>query len=79
MRRAAPLSGCWWRCWLGWLGWRWWRSGKTQDWATAYLPPERLRWLAPLGLLVAAGAFVAIQFHPMTPMFRELLGRVFFA
>ena len=66
--------------WLGcWLGWRWWRSGKSRDWATAYLPPARLRWLAPLGIAIAVGAFVAIQFHPMMPLFRQLLWQVFFA
>ncbi len=47
--------------WLGcWLGWRWWRSGKSRDWATPYLPPVRLRWLAPLGMTVAVAAFAAI-------------------
>ncbi len=65
--------------WLGgWLGWRWWRSGRKQDWASAYLPPERLRWLGPLGLAVAIAAFVGIQFHPMMPIFRHLLWQVFF-
>ena len=65
--------------WLGiWLCWRWWRSGKSQDWVTAYLPLQRLRWLTPLGLIVAAGALVAIQFHPMMPVFRHLLWQVFF-
>ena len=65
--------------WLGgWLGWRWWRSGKSQDWATAWLPPERLRWLGPLGLVIAIAALVGIQFHPMMPIFRHLLWQVFF-
>jgi len=66
--------------WLGgWLGWRWWRSGKSRDWATAWLPPARLRWAGPLGLAIAVAAFVAIQFHPMMPVFRHLLWQVFIA
>lgn len=66
--------------WLGvWLCWRWWRSGKSRDWASAWLPPERLRWAGPLGLVIAVAAFVGIQFHPMMPIFRHLLWQVFFA
>lgn len=64
--------------WIGgWLGWRWLRHKKQNDWATPYLPVGRLRWLAPLMLAVAAGSFVAIQFHPMMPVFRHLLWQVF--
>ncbi|NIF22469.1 MULTISPECIES: DedA family protein [Pantoea] len=65
--------------WLGaWLCWRWWRSAKTQDWLSPKLTVARLRWLAPLGLIIGGGAFVALQFHPMMPLFRHLLWRVFF-
>lgn len=66
--------------WLGiWLCWRGWRSGKTEDWVSPLLTAQRLRWLAPLGLLIAVAAFVAIQFHPMMPTFRHLLAQVFFS
>jgi len=65
--------------WLGgWLSWRWLRTKKTQDWATRYLPASRLRWLAPVMLLLAIGSFIAIQFHPQMPVFRHLLWQVFF-
>jgi hypothetical protein len=65
--------------WLGfWLCWRWWRSGKSVDWATKYLPVARLRWLAPSAALIGLAAFIAIQFHPMMPIFRHLLWKVFF-
>ncbi|QKJ85816.1 DedA family protein [Paramixta manurensis] len=64
--------------WLGvWLCWRWIRSGKQDDWATPLLTPARLRWVAPVGLVVGLGSFIAIQFHPMMPLFRHLLWRVF--
>ncbi len=63
----------------GWLLWRWSRSGKTMDWATKYLPASRLRWLAPLMAAIGLGAFIAIQFHPMMPIFLHLLWKVFFA
>jgi membrane protein DedA with SNARE-associated domain len=67
--------------WLGgWLSWRWlWMKKKPQqDWVSAYLPASRLRWLAPLMLVLAIGSFIAIQFHPMMPLYRQLLGQVFF-
>ena len=65
--------------WLGcWLGWRWLKPKKNADWATKYLPADRLRWLAPLMLLVAVGSFTAIQFHPQMAVFRHLLWQVFF-
>ncbi|BCQ41527.1 hypothetical protein ERHA54_41300 [Erwinia rhapontici] len=65
--------------WLGcWLGWRWLRSRKQNDWATSYLPLTRLRWLAPLMIVLAVVSFTAIQFHPMMPIFRHLLWDVFF-
>ncbi len=64
--------------WLGcWLGWRWLRSKKQTDWASAYLPLSRLRWLAPLVMIIAVASFVALQFHPMMPVFRHLLSEVF--
>lgn len=64
--------------WLGcWLGWRWLRSKKQSDWATPWLPLSRLRWLAPLVILLAVASFVALQFHPMMPVFRQLLWQVF--
>lgn len=64
--------------WLGcWLGWRWLRSKKQADWASAYLPSSRLRWLAPLMIVIAVASFVALQFHPMMPVFRHLLSEVF--
>ncbi|THD38831.1 DedA family protein, partial [Pantoea sp. R102] len=66
--------------WIGgWLLWRWWRSGKSVDWATPYLPQARLRWLAPLMALIGVGAFIALLFHPMMPIFLQLLWKVFFA
>lgn len=66
--------------WMGfWLMWRWWRSSKTTDWATKYLPQARLRWLAPLAAAIGVAAFIAIQYHPMMPIFRHLLWKVFFA
>ncbi|MFG1173784.1 DedA family protein [Erwiniaceae bacterium CAU 1747] len=65
--------------WLGcWLCWRWLRLKKQQDWATPYLPASRLRWLAPVMLVLAIGSFTAIQFHPLMPVFRHLLWQVFF-
>lgn len=64
--------------WLAvWLCWRWWRGDKKRDWASAWLPAARLRWLAPLMMLAAIASFVAIQFHPMMPIFRDLLWKVF--
>lgn len=64
--------------WLGaWLGWRWLRAKKQNDWATVYLPASRLRWLAPLMIVIALASFVALQFHPMMPIFRQLLWQVF--
>ncbi|MFC0142259.1 DedA family protein [Erwinia mallotivora] len=64
--------------WLGgWLCWRWLRAKKISDWATPYLPAARLRWLAPLMMTVAIAGFIAIQFHPMMPLFRQLLWKVF--
>lgn len=64
--------------WLGlWLCWRWWQRNKKQDWATPWLPAQRLRWLAPLGLLIAVMAFTAIQYHPVMPAFRHQLALVF--
>ncbi|NIG34499.1 hypothetical protein C1Y43_09865 [Pantoea sp. ICBG 828] len=66
--------------WIGgWLLWRWWRSGKSVDWATPYLPLARLRWLAPLMALIGVSAFIALLFHPMMPIFLQLLWKVFFA
>ncbi|WP_145339462.1 DedA family protein [Pantoea sp. PSNIH1] len=66
--------------WLGgWLLWRWWRSDKTRDWATRYLPKARLRWLAPLMAVAGSAAFIALLFHPMMPVFLQLLWKVFFA
>ncbi|ROR05188.1 DedA family protein [Erwinia sp. JUb26] len=65
--------------WLGfWLSWRWLRVKKQHDWATPYLPASRLRWLAPVMLVLAIGSFIAIQFHPLMPVFRHLLWQVFF-
>lgn len=65
--------------WLGcWMAWRWLRVKKQNDWATPYLPAARLRWLAPLMLAVAAGSFIAIQFHPLMPVYLSLLWQVFF-
>ncbi|OON39970.1 hypothetical protein BTJ39_11065 [Izhakiella australiensis] len=64
--------------WLAvWLCWRWLRGEKQQDWASVRLPPSRLRWLAPLMLLIAALAMIAGAFHPLTPTFLHLLGQVF--
>ncbi|WP_130833980.1 DedA family protein [[Erwinia] mediterraneensis] len=64
--------------WLGlWFCWRWWRRNKKRDWASAWLPAQRLHWLAPLGLLSAVTAFAAIQFHPLMPAFRHQLAQVF--
>ena len=64
--------------WLGaWLCWRWWRADRQRDWATRWLPRSRLRWLAPLGFMVGAGSLTALQFHPMMPVFRQLLWQVF--
>jgi hypothetical protein len=38
-----------------------------------------LRWLAPLAAAIGVAAFIAIQYHPMMPIFRQLLWKVFFA
>ena len=64
--------------WLGcWLCWRWQRSGKQNDWATPFLTLARLRWLAPTAAILGIASFVALQFHPMMPLFRHLLWQVF--
>ncbi|WP_075182294.1 DedA family protein [Pantoea sp. 1.19] len=64
--------------WAGlWLGWRGVRGAKRRDWASSWLPTARLKWLAPLGVTAAIGSLVAIQFHPMMPVFRHLLWQVF--
>jgi membrane protein DedA with SNARE-associated domain len=64
--------------WLaGWLCWRWWRSGKASaDRLTPYLPRARLHWLAPSMAVLAVASFVAIQMHPMMPIYRSILWKV---
>ncbi|PIJ49731.1 hypothetical protein BL250_09945 [Erwinia sp. OLTSP20] len=64
--------------WLAlWLCWRWLRGEKQADWASGWLCRSRLRWLAPLMLLVATLALIAGAFHPLTPTFLHLLRQVF--
>ncbi|CAK9886070.1 MAG: Inner membrane protein YabI [Candidatus Erwinia impunctatus] len=64
--------------WLaGWLLWRTLRGEKKVDWLTPRLPVSRLRWLTPLMLLLAVSSLLAIQYHPMMPLFRQLLWQVF--
>ena len=66
--------------WLAvWTGWRWLRGTKKQDWASKLLPAGRLRWLAPLLIILAIAGLVGLQFDPMMPHFRQLLWRVFIA
>lgn len=66
--------------WLAiWLCWRAWRGVRTEDWASCWLTVTRLRWLAPLVLVGAAGSVAALQYHPMMPLFRQLLWRIFVA
>lgn len=65
--------------WLaGWLCWRAWRSAKVarSDRLTRWLPATRLRWLAPLLAVMAIAAFIAIQFHPLMPIYRGILWQV---
>ncbi|MGV3345043.1 DedA family protein, partial [Enterobacteriaceae bacterium LUAb1] len=63
--------------WMGlWLGWRGWRKSTAQDWASGWLSAARLKWLAPLGVIAAVVSVVAIQFHPVMPLFRHLLWQV---
>lgn len=60
-----------------WLCWRWWRSGKSSaDRLTRYLPRARLHWLAPLMLVIAVGCFIAIQTHPLMPIYLNILLKV---
>lgn len=66
-------------CLGGWLAWRWWRSPVQNDRITPWLPPGRLRWLAPLMMTIAVGSLIAIQFHPLMPLFHHLLWQVFVA
>lgn len=63
--------------WLAvWLTWRWLQGTKKLDWVSEKLPASRLRWLAPVALLSAIAALIAIQYHPMMPIFRQLLWNV---
>lgn len=64
--------------WLsGWLLWRWLRPKKSAQGKKLWLTRARLRWLAPISTVITLGAFVALMNHPMMPLFRHLLWKVF--
>ncbi|NDL61312.1 DedA family protein [Acerihabitans arboris] len=64
--------------WLaGWLVWRWFRSGKrTTGRLAGWLPLSRLRWLAPLCLMAAVAALIALIQHPLMPIYAAQLWKV---
>ena len=64
--------------WLAcWLCWRLWRAGKTgSDHLTAYLPRQRLIWLAPGTMVMAIAAVVMLAKHPLMPIYLDILGKV---
>lgn len=64
--------------WLAaWTGWRWLKGSRKQDRASRLLPARRLRWVAPLLIILALAGLAGLQFDPMMPHFRQLLWRVF--
>lgn len=64
--------------WLAcWLCWRLWRAGKSgSDRLTAYLPRQRLLWLAPGTMVMAIAAVVMLAKHPLMPIYLDILGKV---
>jgi len=64
--------------WLAcWLCWRLWRAGKSgSDRLTAYLPRQRLLWLAPGTMVIAIAAVVMLAKHPLMPIYLDILGKV---
>lgn len=64
--------------WLAcWLCWRLWRAGKSgNDRLTAYLPRQRLLWLAPGTMVIAIAAVVMLAKHPLMPIYLNILGKV---
>lgn len=64
--------------WLAaWLCWRWWRSATpSTDRLTAILPRARLHWMAPLVLVGAISALAALMFHPLMPIYLDILGNI---
>lgn len=64
--------------WLAcWLCWRLWRAGKSgSDRLTAYLPRQRLIWLAPGTMVMAIAAVVMLAKHPLMPIYLDILGKV---
>lgn len=64
--------------WLAcWLCWRLWRAGKAgSDRLTAYLPRQRLIWLAPGTMVMAIAAVVMLAKHPLMPIYLDILGKV---
>lgn len=64
--------------WLAcWLCWRLWRAGKSgSDRLTAYLPRQRLIWLAPGTMVMAIAAVVMLAKHPLMPIYLNILGKV---
>ncbi|QNQ18994.1 DedA family protein [Kosakonia sp. SMBL-WEM22] len=64
--------------WLAcWLCWRLWRAGKSgSDRLTAYLPRQRLLWLAPGTMVIAIAAVVMLAKHPLMPIYLNILGKV---
>ncbi|MGK9172564.1 DedA family protein [Yokenella regensburgei] len=64
--------------WLaGWMCWRLWRSQKSgRDKLSAYLPRQRLYWLTPLLVCVAAIAVTLLVRHPLMPVYAQILVKV---
>lgn len=64
--------------WLAcWFCWRLWRAGKSgSDRLTAYLPHQRLLWLAPGTMVIAIAAVVMLAKHPLMPIYLNILGKV---
>ncbi|MGF6436794.1 DedA family protein [Kosakonia cowanii] len=64
--------------WLAcWFCWRLWRAGKSgSDRLTAYLPRQRLLWLAPGTMVIAIAAVVMLAKHPLMPIYLNILGKV---
>lgn len=64
--------------WLAcWLCWRLWRAGKSgSDRLTAYLPRQRLIWLAPGTMVMAIAAVVMLAKQPLMPIYLDILGKV---
>ncbi|ACS84426.1 DedA family protein [Musicola paradisiaca] len=64
----------WGAVWLLWQVWRQ-RSG-TAARPDGWLTPDRLRWMAPLTVLLAGISLWQLWLHPLMPVYRRLLWQI---